>query len=660
MNIGAISLLRSIIPSFIAGLILSLAPFPGSVAATSASELERQRSEFLAAEKAFAARNQREYRRLKQGLKSYPLYPYLEYQELRSQIGSVSAGDIAQFLRDYADTPLARSLRIRWLNELGKRKAWRSYLAFYQPDKSITRTCLYLSALIETGKSETAMEEVKPIWLSGSSRPKECDPVFEAWIDRGHLSSELVWQRIELTMQKRNTKLATYLGRFLPADEKPWLDLWIQVNRSPGMILDKKRFSSASPVRERILLFGLKRLARERPYKASAAWEVMAPHYPFSNAERYQANRALALAMARHDVPDLLARLDEFSPDADDEYLLERRIREALSLQDWRRVSKWIALLPPELSSRENWTYWRARALEKTGQVAAALPIYEALAKERSYHGFLAADILGRPYKLLHQPLSIPEDMVLELASRQGFQRARELLILGRLIKARREWRNATERLSVPHLKAAAKLAQEWGWHSQAIFTLAKTNYWDDLELRFPLEHQRQIENAANRQQLDKSWILAVIRQESAFSTDAVSRAGARGLMQLMPATAKQTAKQMKRKPPSRNELLTPDTNIDLGTAYLRMVYDKFFDNRVLAISAYNAGPHRVDRWLPENKPLEADIWVEIIPFKETRRYTQRVLAYSVIYDRRLGNEVVRLSSLMPSVLPRKSLIASR
>jgi soluble lytic murein transglycosylase len=206
-------------------------------------------------------------------------------------------------------------------------------------------------------------------------------------------------------------------------------------------------------------------------------------------------------------------------------------------------------------------------------------------------------------------------------------------------------------------LQAAAKLAERYGWHDRAIFTLARTGYWDDLELRFPLEHAALVKHNAELQGIDIAWVFAVMRQESAFMSNARSHAGAMGLMQLMPSTARQVAKNvLKTPPPRRQDLFEPDTNIALGSAYLKQMKGRLGDSAVLATAAYNAGPHRVTRWLPE-ETLPADIWIELVPFKETRGYLKRVLAYTVIYEKRMGRQPKRLEQRLHPVPPTVGMI---
>ncbi len=642
-------------PLLITPLLLGLLLFWNGA---TAMELAVQRKQFLLAEKALARNDSSQYQKLKPQLEAYPLYPYLELRELTRQMRQLQGRQVKAFLDKYPHTPLATQLRRQWLNELGRRKDWNNYLLFYRPTSSSKRQCLYLQALLQLGKKEQALAAVAPLWLNGRSQPKACDPVFDAWRKAGKLTPQLVWQRIELAMGAQQTRLVRYLKKRLPATERTWVERWLRVHRSPETILQQPAFESPHPYRQKILLHGLRRLARKDPDKAIAAWSRLQKHYDFDEDQRYQAERSIALQMINHDHPDTLQHLTDTVPRADDERLLEERIRFALRQRAWPQVLRWIEHLPISLGSQERWRYWRARALQALGREQEARRLYQSLATERSFYGFLAADQLGVPYNLQHIPLQTAESLLDELASRPGIQRSSELFILGRLTQARREWNDELRDMNKAQLQAAAKLAQRWGWHSQAIFTLARTRYWDDLELRFPLLHREQIEKAAGLHQLDDAWVFAVIRQESAFAHDARSPAGALGLMQLMPRTARYTARHIKQPPPRNRNLLQPETNIRLGTAYLRHVLSRLNDNTVLATSAYNAGPHQVGKWLPEQE-TPADLWVETIPYHETRRYTQRIFTYAVIYQQRLGKKSSRLQQLMSPIPPRELVTAS-
>ena len=633
--------------------LLSL--LPASV--TAAPSLEQQRADFLDAERALAAGDMARYESLGNALKSYPLYPYLEYRLLLKQLTSLDSSQVERFLTAYADSPLAWRLRRKWLMELTRRGRWWTYLVFYKPNMGNTLHCHYLTALLETGKVRKALDQAEAVWLHGRSRPDACDSILETWIEAGELTPELAWQRVELAMQASQGGLANYLKRFLNPTQKRWLAAWRDLQRHPEKVTRPQPALADSPSRHAIILDGSRHLARRDSDALLKGWPRLLSSYPFSETERYQGQRTLLRELINSDHPELLDQLDRFNPAHNDSAMHERRLRAALAQQDWARVLKWIGQLPADLQHSDRWRYWQARALAETGQKAAARALFEKLAGERSYHGFLAADLMDLPYRFDATAIDLEQSGIDRLARKPGLMRARELFQLGRYLDARREWRMAVRGLNRLDLKRVSKLAQSWGWHDRAIFTLARTGYWDDLVLRFPLEHQTLITEHASASDLDSAWVFAVIRQESAFSPDAHSPAGAMGLMQLMPATARFIARKQKLKPPRRSQLVRPELNIRLGTAYLNHVFRRLDEHQVLATAAYNAGPNKVMKWLPE-RTLPADIWVELIPYNETRRYTERVLSYAAIYDQRMQRPLQRLASRMPPVQPRSQLAA--
>ena len=636
-----------------ANWLLFLLVLLGTFANASEGLLERsQQKLFQAAEKAIDSDNQVLYRQLQQLLRNYPLYPYLEYRKLRHSLASAPAEEVAAFLHSHADTPLAGLLRRRWLNLLASREDWDDYLRFYDPaDGNVDRQCHYLNALLHSGRKAQAFARVEPLWLHGRSRPKACDPVFEAWRNAGHLTTGLVWQRIGLAMDQGQVKLVRYLKKQLPARERPWADLWLQLRTRPALALSSARLQQDHPMRQKMLRYAVTRKAHDDPVSAIDFWKRLQENYRFTPLERQLVERTLAQQLVRERDPVAWRFLQEIEPCSHDTKAQEARLRSALFRQQWDQVLAWIGKLPEESRQEERWRYWHARALEQTGERKAANELYASLAGERSFYGFLAADHVGAPYNLKQEPAPVSEELLARVAEIPGVQRARELVALERWTDARREWRFVTRRMSSAEAMAAAKIAQSWEWHDQAIFTLARSGYWDDLELRFPLEHRQTVQRNASKRDLDVSWVYGVIRQESAFNPLVRSYAGALGLMQLMPATARHVARKLlkRRRSPSRRELTDPETNIELGTTYLSDVLARLEQNPVLATAAYNAGPHRVARWLPEQQ-LPADIWIELIPYRETRQYVERVFTYAVIYDHRRQEEIVRISQRLQPV----------
>jgi soluble lytic murein transglycosylase len=622
-----------------------------------ATRLEQQRAQFVEAEQALQRGAVGDFQRLSDALRDYPLHPYLEYQALRKRLDRAKATEIGRFLERHAATPLAGMLRASWLNHLAKRKRWDDYLRFYRPSSDIGRRCHRLQALIATGKADKALPEVAGIWLHGRSRPSACDPVFDAWTKAGHRTTELTWRRIEKAMEAGEWRLAEYLGRSLSDADRVWLKRWVRLYRKPARAGETDRYDTPHPYREAMLSHAVRRLARWDGLEALGLWQDIKRRYPFSEDQIRRTEHYIVRNLVR--MPDKAAYEFIRSVDVGEQDLQVHaaRIRAALMREDWPQVTRWIAALPKAERDTERWTYWLARALEGSGDADAAGRLYRKVAGERTYYGFLAADRSGSEYHLLHAETPVSDDLLRQIGQLDAVRRAHELFALERWVEARREWREATHGMDAESLKAAAILAKQNGWHDRAIFTLARTGYWDDLELRFPLEHIDLVEENARRHGIDIAWVFAVMRQESAFMSNARSHAGAMGLMQLMPATARSVARKvLNKKPPRRRDLFNPDTNIALGSAYLKQVKGELGDSAVLATAAYNAGPHRVTRWLPE-RTLPADIWIELVPFEETRGYLRRVLAYTVIYEKRMGMKPTRLHERLHPVPPSIGLI---
>jgi soluble lytic murein transglycosylase len=607
------------------------------------------REDFLAAEAAVKQGEPAAHEPLAERLRDYPLYPYLRFEALKRRLDQASDGEVRDFLHDHADTPLAGRIRRAWLARLADRGRWAAYAEFYAPDDSTERLCHYLRALLHLGRAEQSFARTEAVWLSGESRPKACDPLLDAWREAGHLAPGLVWRRIALAMGRGNTPLASYLRRFLPAADRPWLDLWLEVHRDPTRVTDRQAFEPWHPHRDAILEHGLARLARQSPHRAAEAWDLIKARYQLSPDTSERMSAAVGLALAEAGLRSALRYLEPIPARTDNRELQDRRLRAALGLGAWPQVGAWVASMPDGEHKSEQWLYWQARAMAAQGQGAAARRLYRQAARHTSLWGLLAAERVDAPYALESRPTPASDERLARIAQSPAGRRIAELRALGRDLDVRRELHALTGGMGRKDLMATAILARRWGMPDQAAFLLARSGFWDDLELRFPVEHRDLVRRQAVAAGLDESWVYAILRQESAFHPQAVSPAGAIGLMQLMPATAREVALSLSEPPPSRTELLDPQVNIRLGTTYLARMQERFDDHPVLAAAAYNAGPHRVEQWLKDAR-MDADVWAAIIPFRETRRYVRRVLAYRLIYDDRLGDAIRPLSEIMQPV----------
>ena len=622
-----------------------------------ASAQAGQRADFVAAERALQRGDSAAYIPLRQRLEGYALFPYLEYGELSAGLDSVSDVRVAAFLRDYPDTPLSGSLRRAWLGKLADQGRWNEFLAGYDGDKSPALRCDQVRALLGTGERSKALALMPDLWRTGTALPSECDGPIAEWRSSGGLTTELVWERFGLAMGKGDEALARRLAGDLPAGDQAWAERWLRLRARPQGVLDSD-FSADHPARDDAIAYGIGQWVRQDPFAALDAWNTLRDRYTFSPAARRAAELALANRLAREDSGKVFEFMRGVRPANDDVELQEARIRAGLLQHRWSLVARWIDALPGTARDSERWLYWRARAHEALGELDAARALYSRVAKERTYYGFLAADRAGLPYAIVNRPAATDGAVLARARSLPVVARVAELRALGRDSEATREWRWQYDRLSKDELKALARVAKDWGWHDQAAYTLAKADYWDDYEIRFPVLYGAQLDQSAAAQGVDRSWVYAIVRQESTFNPEVRSQAGATGLMQLMPATASQVAqKHHGERPPSVQQLTEPARNIRLGTTYLRTQYERLRDNPVLATAAYNAGPGRVRQWMPAQE-TEADIWVEMIPFRETQDYVRRVMAYAVFYDHRLGAPSRPISQRMPLIVPPSSVAA--
>lgn len=631
----------------------------------------RQREDFLAARNAYKAGDKKTFQRLVNRLDGYPLQSYLRYADLRDRLTGAPEQEIEQFIQDYAQSSVSSRLRAAWLAHLAQQKRWEDFLRVYQPYpdmQGVALHCLQLRARLATGDVQTPsqdwLDEAKALWLVGRSQPEECDAVFKSWRAQGGLTNDMVWRRIRLAMDNREPSLAAHLAKDLSAADRKWVERWRRFHGDPAALLNHPDFRKDHPRARDILRYAIKRMARGNAGFAHAKWQGIKSKYAFSTEEIGETGRDIAVAAAMQHDAGAVALFAAVPSGALDDNAHEWRVRSALLQQDWQAALNAIEDMPAGLRDKSSWRYWRARALAQTTSaqkpssaqsqpVSAAEQIFSELARERSYYGFLAADWLNQPYQMNSSSVAASEEELTALSRYLGIAQSYELYQLGLMSEARREWDHLPRTLDERQLHMAASLAARWGWHDRAILTLAKAKVTDDLELRFPLIYREQVVANAQEQDLDPAWVYGVMRQESAFVSDARSSAGAIGLMQLMPATGKTVARLLGDPIRHVKELFDVDKNIELGAAYLRHVLDKNEQHQALATASYNAGPQRARQWRPEEQQLPSDIWVENIPFTETRNYVQQVMAYTTIFTSRMEQEMVPLRVRMPDVTPR-------
>jgi soluble lytic murein transglycosylase len=606
--------------------------------AAQAAPIEQQRLLYDQAKAALAKGDATVYLQSRSALQGYPLEPYLQYDELTARLKSASNTEIEAFLAEHGDLPQAGWMKLRWLRWLSERGDWSTFDRYYDAKLNFTELdCLNAQHQIQVGQTTQPFKTAEKLWLVGKSQPAACDGLFSAWAARGQMPESMVWKRAKLAAEARNYGLVTHLGQQMPT-LGTFATLMSDVAQKPQQLSDVQRFTRASEAMADVVGLGLRRLAKQDPEKALSLLDIYSQHLPFSRDEKVSIAREIGLTLAKNFDPRALPLMERYDPELRDDTVSEWRARLLLRLARWKDAYQLIQRFPPSLMETNRWQYWRARTLELSQpQSSSVLTGYQPVSRERDFYGFLAADRIKAPYQLNNRPLVLSNSLRNQVRTTPGIQRALEFYARGEFVNARREWFHVSRSFNRDELVAQARMAYDMQWYFPAIRSISLAKYWDDLDIRFPMAYRDSFIREARQRGLHSSWVFAITRQESGFMADARSGVGAMGLMQLMPATAKHTASKFSIPLASPQSALQPDTNIQLGTAYLSMVHAQFNGNRVLASAAYNAGPGRVKRWLKDARHLAFDVWVETIPFDETRQYVQNVLAYAVIYGQKLN-----------------------
>jgi soluble lytic murein transglycosylase len=603
--------------------------------------LDNQRQAFVRAQQLIGKNQLTDYRAVRNQLDEYPLAIYLDLMELEARLSTVSGDQASEFVQAADQTPLAMRFKDKYLRSTGKRRSWEDFLAV-SPDSpnSVELKCYYFRAQNQVGARMLAWEGARELWLHGKSRPKACDPLFEQWIEAGLLDDEVIWQRQLLAFAAHRSSLMSYVARKSTPELTPWSERLLAAYRQPERIDDLELPATESKSSE-IYVRAVSRLARRDAGRALDIWLRAQASYEFNAEQRTEVEDTIAWRALLQPPENTAPWLDDYLVQRRDGRLLEKRLRNAIADSDWQGVLKFVEALPAEHADSTTWRYWRAHSLLQQGDVDAATLIYTELAGIRDYYGFLAAEHLQKPYSLNHVPLVL-SDSGNEVIGHQAVQRTGELIYHQRPAWAQSEWSFLLPTLEHGQQVALSAFAGERGWYRLAIDAANTAKAWDALELRFPPAFEDTFDYYGQRYGIPETELMAIARRESAFFPRAVSGVGAKGLMQLMPATARSVARSLQQRDLSQ-ELFEVDSNVALGGAYYRQLLDRYHNNRVLSLAAYNAGPHRVTRWLnDEPDKLSVVQWIETIPFRETRAYVQGVLAYNVVF-RKLRNQPTQL-----------------
>ena len=628
---------------------------PGNVSAALARD-----ADFLAAHDAFRAGNATRLEQFAQRLNKTPLEVYARYYRLRLGLENAGVKEVKDFLSRPEDTPMIDRLRGEWLKLLGKKQQWDLFDAEYPRlvNEDTELTCYALQSRLRN-QEQVALRETRGLWFSGKGQPESCGAPFEAAISAGIISEQDIWQRLRLTLETGNVSLAMQLAERLTGNYAVPPAALKSAAADADRYLEKLTLNKTNEGQRAVALFALQRLAKQSPELAATRWSSIAAHFP--EAEQHYFHGWLAYEAARK----LDGRALQWFKAAANAPLNEQqsawRVRAALRAQDWPEVLASINAMG-ERQRDTAWQYWKARALQALGKPAEASKLLVALSGEYNFYGQLAGEELaglpglssavGRKTGLPVATYKPGKQDIAAMLALPGIQRTLALYRMDMRSEAMKEWNWAVRNFNDQELLAAAEIARRNEMYDRAINAADKTVNIHDFSLRYLAPYRDALQAHIRENGLEEAWVYGLMRQESRFVTSARSTVGAAGLMQVMPSTARWIAKKLGLKSYKQSLIHQLDTNLRLGTYYMKTVLSWFDDSPVLASAAYNAGPGRARLWRAD-QPLEGAIYAETIPFDETRDYVKKVMSNTMYYAGRFDTPQRPLKQRMGTVAGR-------
>lgn len=625
--------------SLVSILMLTTACAMGSASA-SALDLEAQRAQYEQAQRWLDEKKIPEYQRIRKQIESYPLTPYLDYRAFLVDLGSKPPIAVRNFIDSHKEYPFSGRVAAPYLDALAQNKKWAALLQFQtQLPNGETYQCHYYNAKLQTGKRSEAFEGAKKLWLNGASIADACDPLFAEWERVGGLTDEWVLKRSLLAFEGRNRNLMIYLQKKLDGKKsQAKAQAMLELFDKPERVVAYSRKASQDPINQKVAELALQKWARSEPQEAQAVLNDVAKAQGWNREQKSRISHFIAIRLMETEDKSLAKWRDEVARQSNNVRLIEARTRLALRENNWRELSQWISVLPEQERKTLRWQYWLGRSEMGLGKKKEGTERLKALLGQRSFYSVAAAKVLKQS---VNYPTStVTLDMALIKAHKKALVRIDELIALDKVIAAKSEWRWLLERVSQKEKEMLAAYAANAGWHQMTITATISASLWDNNQLRFPVVHQNLFNLHGQKNGIDPITLMSLARQESAMDSDAQSPVGARGLMQIMPDTARYTARKYQLSYSNPDELYQVGKNIEIGSRYLSSLLERYDQNRILAFAAYNAGPSRVDTWLKRSQgKLDAYGFIEAIPFAETRGYVQNILMFETYYRDLMGVE---------------------
>lgn len=582
------------------------------------------------------AKDLESYRSNQHLLQGHALAPLLKFHYLKKNIDLNYMVDVQKYINQNAKSPMATWLKRLWLEKLFKQNKYEEYIKVYSDVNKKIYHCKYIYSLYQLGNKNEVNREAQKLEANGKSMSQLCEQVYQLYVSKLNEAEPLVWHRFKLSLKKYNFKLATSLITLMNTEQAYKAIAILKIYKNRNLILNKKFLAQNDNVE--VISYGLFRLARIQPAKAAKLLEYYLKRYQWTAEQKQRVNQAIALryALRKNKSATVFYRKIIKRPMAKvyETYLFSS----ALYHQDWQLIKDTIENFPLDKQQQARYQYWHGRALFVLGDKIKARKQLGSLAKIRDYYGFLASFYLKQPIQLNKGTFKNSQNEIDAVNLLPGMIRAKTFYQHNKKHHARLELYYLMKHESEANKYIIAKEIAKWGWHSTSIRLSSKIEIKDDLKLRFPIKYKEFIKNHATIHKIPQPLIYAIIRQESLFTEAIKSHAGAVGLMQLMPATAKITSRQYKLPYKGAQSLSKAQVNLRLGIAHLNRLYKELKQHPLLIIASYNAGKKAVKRWMPKHdKAIPAEIWIEMVPYRETRKYLKHVVANYIIYQARLG-----------------------
>ncbi len=593
--------------------------------------------------------------------RGHVLEPWAAYWELRSRLDTATTIEIGEFLNHYRGSYQEDRLRNDWLLQLGQRRDWSAFAAAHadyrmQDDREVR---CYALTLEPAAPGVDPAAELKRLWYRQKESDDGCALAAAQFYASKKLSDADIWRKARLAMEANRPRLAKAAAEIISTAAAVPLD---ELSMDPARYLAKRVVAGNRVAKEAVVL-ALIRLASSDPNTAAS---VLENHW---SVHLLPEQRSWAWGVIGKQVAQSLSgnALEHFAKAKDSEInddQLGWKVRAALRQSNWKEVLAATHAMSAEARQDAAWVYWRARALQKVGKTdaarAEAKTLLESIASVRGFYEQLALEELGQRISSPERPAALTAEEKDAARLNAGLSRALYAIRIGLRSEGVREWNYSTNLhsrggLSDRELLAAADLACQHEVWDRCINTSERTKALIDIEQRFPMPFKDAVLQRSAQIGLDPAYVYGLIRQESRFILDARSGVGATGLMQVMPATARWTAKKIGLNDFKPQQMTELRTNIAIGTGYLKLVLDSFDNSMPLAAAAYNAGPSRPKSWRGQNggPTLEAAIWAENIPFAETRDYVKKVLANTASYAALISGQPQSLKSRLGLVGPK-------